>query len=71
MIKINIYLDAEMERDMLNMIKKCGISKRKWIAELIREKTSGAWPANVKKLAGAWKDLPTAEEIRKDMRWPK
>ena len=32
-----------------------------------REKTAGSWPENIINLAGAWSDLPTAEEIRKDM----
>jgi hypothetical protein len=65
--QVTIYLDSETENKMLNMIEKSGISKSKWIAELIREKTANAWPENVKKLAGAWEDLPMAEEIRKDM----
>ncbi|MBW1842227.1 MAG: CopG family transcriptional regulator [Deltaproteobacteria bacterium] len=65
--QVTIYLDPETENKMLNMIEKSGISKSKWIAELIREKTANAWPENVKKLAGAWEDLPMAEEIRKDM----
>jgi hypothetical protein len=64
--QVTIYLDAETEKKMLNMIEKNGMSKSKWIAELIREKTSNVWPENVKKLAGTWKDLPTAEEIRKE-----
>ena len=64
--QVTIYLDSETEKKMLNMIEKNGMSKSKWIAELIREKTANAWPENVKKLAGAWKDLPTAEEIRKE-----
>ncbi|MFH2220033.1 MAG: CopG family transcriptional regulator [Pseudomonadota bacterium] len=65
--QVTIYLDPETESKMLNMIKKSGISKSKWIAELIRDKTANAWPENVKKLAGAWEDLPTAEKIREDM----
>jgi hypothetical protein len=35
--------------------------------DLIREKTAEVWPVHIQKLAGAWKDLPEAEEIRKDM----
>jgi len=66
--RITIYLDADTERTLLNIIDKSSILKSKWIAELIREKTSNTWPENIKKLAGAWKDLPTIEEIRKDMR---
>lgn len=46
------------------MVNKSGVSKSKWIAELIREKTASTWPASVSELAGAWKDLPEAEEIR-------
>ena len=34
---------------------------------LIREKTAGSWPENIINLAGAWSDMPTAEEIRKNM----
>jgi hypothetical protein len=52
---------------MMNMVEKSGISKSKWIAELIREKTSTTWPENIVRLAGAWKDLPTAEEIRDEL----
>jgi hypothetical protein len=65
--QVTIYLDPETEKKMLNMVKKSGVSKSKWIAKLIKEKTANNWPANVVKLAGAWKDLPTAEQLRKDM----
>jgi hypothetical protein len=63
--QVTIYIDEDTERKMLKMIQKRGISKSRWIAELIREKASTTWPENVVKLAGAWKDLPTAEEIRR------
>jgi hypothetical protein len=66
--RITIYLDADTERNLLDIKDKNNISKSKWLAELIREKTSNAWPESAKKLAGAWEDLPTIEEIRKDMR---
>jgi len=52
---------------MVQMIRERGLSKSRWIAELIREKAATTWPENVVKLAGAWKDLPTAEQIRKGM----
>ena len=44
-----------------------GVSKSKWIAELIKQKTASAWPEHISDLAGAWKDFPTAEEIREGM----
>ena len=64
--QITIYLDSETEKKMINTIKKSGKSKSKWVAELIREKTAGSWPENIINLAGAWSDLPTAEEIRRE-----
>jgi hypothetical protein len=63
--QVTIYIDEDTEKKMLKMIQKRRISKSRWIAELIREKTATTWPENVAKLAGAWKDLPTAEQIRK------
>jgi hypothetical protein len=65
--QVTIYIDEETEKKMLKMIQKRGVSKSKWIAELIREKTATTWPEQVAKLAGAWQDLPTAEQIRKGM----
>jgi hypothetical protein len=63
--QVTIYLDSETEKKMLNIVKKSGISKSKWIADLIKEKTSSTWPDHIVDLAGAWKDFPTAEQIRK------
>ena len=65
--QITIYLDSETEKKMINTIKKSGKSKSKWVADLIREKTACSWPENIINLAGAWSNLPTAEEIRKEM----
>ena len=65
--QVTIYVDDETEKKLLSMVEKSGISKSKWIAELIREKAATTWPENVIRLAGAWKDLPTAEEIRDKM----
>jgi len=65
--QVTIYLDPETEKKMQAMVKESGISKSKWIANLIREKATDVWPENIKQLAGAWKDLPMAEEIRKEL----
>jgi len=63
--QVTIYLDSETEEKMINIVKKSGISKSKWIAALIQEKTTSTWPDHIFSLAGAWQDLPTAEVIRK------
>ncbi|OGP98644.1 MAG: CopG family transcriptional regulator [Deltaproteobacteria bacterium RBG_19FT_COMBO_52_11] len=65
--QVTIYLDAETERKMQKIIKKRGISKSKWVSDLIKEKTVSIWPETITELAGAWADMPTAEEIRKKM----
>jgi hypothetical protein len=65
--QVTIYLDSETEKKMSNVIKKTGISKSKWISDLIKQKMTSTWPENIAKLAGAWTDLPTAEDIRKNM----
>jgi hypothetical protein len=65
--QITIYLDPETEKKMLTIIKKSGVSKSRWVADLIRQKTAGTWPQSIAKLAGTWRDIPTADEIRQDM----
>lgn len=65
--QVTIYLDSKTEKKLLNIVKKSGISKSKWIADLIKEKTSLTWPDHISELAGAWKDMPTAGEIRAGM----
>jgi hypothetical protein len=62
--QVTIYLDKETEAKLNALIGNKKISKSKWIAELIRAKAATSWPENVVELAGAWKDFPTAEEIR-------
>jgi hypothetical protein len=62
--QVTIYLDPETENKLTSIVKQSGVSKSKWIAELIKQKTTHSWPEHIVKLAGAWKDLPTAEELR-------
>jgi hypothetical protein len=62
--QVTIYIDSETEKKMLNIVKKSGVSKSKWITDLIKDKTARTWPDHIFDLAGAWKDLPTAEVIR-------
>jgi hypothetical protein len=65
--QVTIYLDSETEKKMSTIVKKTGISKSKWVSDLIKQKITTTWPENIVKLAGAWTDLPTAEDIRKNM----
>ncbi len=62
--QVTIYLEDEIEIKMRNAAKSLHLSQSKWISTLIKEKVANEWPESVLKLAGAWHDLPTAEEIR-------
>ena len=62
--QITLYLDEETEARLKVAVKESGLSQSRWVAELIREKTARQWPQSVKVMAGAWADLPTAEEVR-------
>jgi len=65
--QITIYLDKETEYKMKQIVKQKKISTSKWIAGLVRQKTDTHWPEHLTALAGAWKDFPTLEQLRKEM----
>ena len=62
--QVTIYLEDEVEAKMRSAAKSMKVSQSKWIANLIKEKVIDEWPPSVRNLAGAWRDLPTLEEIR-------
>ncbi len=62
--QITIYIDDELEARIRAEAKAMRISQSKLVARLIKEKMAKKWPPSIAKLAGAWQDLPTAEEIR-------
>jgi hypothetical protein len=64
--QVTIYIDPETEKRLNAMIKISGLSKSKWISDLIREKTMNEWPEGIARMAGAWKNFPDIEEIRKN-----
>ncbi len=63
--QVTIYLDKEIENKLKTAAKSSKISVSKWVANVIKEKISTEWPADVVELAGSWnEDFPTLEEIR-------
>jgi len=64
MSQVTLYLDTETEEKMKTAAKAAGVSQSRWVADLIREKTAARWPDSIARLAGAWADFPTAEELR-------
>jgi len=65
--QVTIYLDQETERKLQAFLEGGNMSKSRWIASLIREKTAAEWPRSVARLAGAWQDFPDADELRSDI----
>jgi hypothetical protein len=62
--QVTLYLDPETEARLKSAAQAAGISQSRWVAALIQAKTATEWPASIARLAGAWADLPTAEELR-------
>jgi len=64
MRQLTIYMDGKTEAEMKAAATAADVSKSKWVARVIHEKAGSEWPEVITRLAGAWPDLPTAEEIR-------
>lgn len=65
MAQVTIYLDEETEERMKRAAEEAGISRSRWVADAIREKTSITWPESVRRLVGVWgEDFPEVEDIR-------
>ena len=65
--QVTLYLDPETVERMKVAAKAAGVSQSRWVAELIRDKTATEWPASIARLAGAWSDLPSLEELREGL----
>jgi hypothetical protein len=64
MAQVTLYMDDDTVRRLRAAAEQAGLSMSAWLAQLVRERTRATWPAEVVALAGAWGDLPTAEELR-------
>jgi hypothetical protein len=64
MSQLTLDLDADTAARLKDAAASAGMSQSQWVARLIRERTRQEWPESVKALAGAWPDMPMAEEIR-------
>lgn len=64
MSQITIYLDDETQARMKCAAKAANVSVSRWLASLVREKTSSEWPENVRSSAGAWADFPELSTLR-------
>ncbi len=62
--QVTLYMDDDTLGRMRAAAEASGLSMSGWLAQLVRERTRTEWPADVVALAGAWRDLPTAEDLR-------
>jgi hypothetical protein len=62
--QVTVYMDEDTLARARSAAEQAGVSMSAWLAELVRQRTRVEWPAEVAALAGAWRDLPTAEELR-------
>ena len=63
--RVTISMDSETEAKARAAARAEEAPLSKWVAGLIRRCARGEWPEAVRALAGAWPDLPSAEQIRK------
>ena len=67
MAQLNLYLDEDTARKLKAVAKVSGLSQSKWVAKVIRERVSDEWPPQLAALAGAWPDIPEAEDLRQGL----
>jgi hypothetical protein len=58
-------LDAETKQRVHDAARAAGVSRSRWLADLVRRNAPEGWPAVGRKLAGAWPGFPEATEIRR------
>lgn len=63
--QVTIYLDDTTAKRLRTAASAGRTPVSAWIAGIIRERLSGQWPEKVRSLAGTWKDLPDAGQIRR------
>ena len=67
MPRLTLYLDAQTQALVTAQAKAAGLSKSRWVAELIRRHAHGHWPEPgwsepCRALAGAFADFSLREE---------
>jgi ribbon-helix-helix CopG family protein len=63
--QVTLYLDEDTAERLKRAAKQAGLSRSRWLAMLVREKTATEWPQAVRELAGAWGDLQSTKGLRR------
>lgn len=62
MPQITLYLDDETQALVEQAAQANGLSKSRWVAEIIRKYATQEWPRECLSLAGRFPDFPLREE---------
>ena len=65
MAQVTLYLDEKTAERVKTAAKQAGLSRSRWLARLVQERTATEWPQAVKELTGAWSDLEPADGLRR------
>lgn len=65
MAQVTLYLDEGTAAKLKKAAMRAGLSRSRWLAQLIQERTATEWPQAVRELAGTWADLETAKGLRR------
>ena len=62
MSQITLYLDDATQALVDNAARASGVSKSRWVAEIIRKYAAHEWPQDCLGLAGRFADFPLRED---------
>ena len=61
MSQVTLYLDEETDQALAQSASRAGMSKSRWVAQLIRRHAKDGWPQECLNLAGAFPDFPLSD----------
>ncbi len=62
MAQVTLYLDDDVQSLMDEAVKASGLSRSRWVSELIRRQVRQQWPADILAMAGSFPDFPLRED---------
>ena len=58
MSQVTLYLDDETDKALSEAASRSGMSRSRWVSQLIRQHRQDCWPQEFFGLAGAFADFP-------------
>ena len=62
MSQVTLYLDDETDRALSDAASRSGMSRSRWVSQLIRRHAQDKWPQECLNLAGAFPDFPLSDK---------